>query len=236
MWSNSQVADDLPSPYVAGVRAIAPLIVAAFPFGLVYGVAVTQTEIDPWLGAAASVLVLAGAAQLSLLELIDSAWPIAVGTAIVINLRFMLYSAALAPAFGEFPTRWRFGLPYLLTDQAASTSLTRFETVSDPGWRRRFYLASGLAFASAWWVGTVVGITFGADIPAAWEIGFALPLMFIALLVPPIRDRPALVAAAVGGATSLLTVGVPNGLNIVLGAVAGVVAGTLVAEREQVAR
>ncbi len=92
LWSNALVAVDLPSPYRAGVRAIAPLIVAAFPFGLVYGVAVTQTEIDPWLGAAASGLVLAGAAQLSLLELIDSAWPIAVGTAIVINLRFMLYS------------------------------------------------------------------------------------------------------------------------------------------------
>ena len=92
----------LPPPGRAGVRAIAPLIVAAFPFGLVYGVAVTQTDIDRWLGAAASVLILAGAAQLSLLELLDASWPIAVGTALVINLRFLLYSAALAPSFGEF--------------------------------------------------------------------------------------------------------------------------------------
>ena len=72
--------DDLPPPARAGIRAIAPLIVAAFPFGLVYGVAVTRTDIDPWLGAAASVLILAGAAQLSLLELLDATWAVAVGT------------------------------------------------------------------------------------------------------------------------------------------------------------
>ncbi len=225
--------EDLPSPERAGISAIAPLIVAAFPFGLVYGVAVTQTDIDRWLGAAASVLILAGAAQLSLLELLDATWAVAVGTALVINLRFLLYSAALAPSFGEFPTPWRLGLPYLMTDQAATTSLTRYETVRDPGWRRRFYFASAIAFAGSWWLGTGVGIAFGADIPESWEVGFALPLMFIALLVPPIRTRPTLLAAVVGGAVALAAGALPDGLDICLGAVAGVAAGTWAAIRTE---
>lgn len=224
---------DRRSPARAGVRAISPLIVAAFPFGLVYGVAVSRSPIDDWLGFLASFVVLAGAAQLTLVELIGASWIVAVGTALVINLRFSLYSAALAPAFSEFPTGWRLGLPVLLTDQSATTSLIAYEDVRDPAWRRVFYFAAALSFASAWWIGTAVGILFGGDIPDAWEIGFAVPLMFIALLVPTVRNRPTLVAALVGGAVAIAASGLPNGLNIVVGALAGVVAGTLTPDADE---
>ena len=213
----------------AGLRAAGPLMVAAFPFGLVYGVAVTQSPIDPWLGFAASFVILAGAAQLSLLELMfDASWAVAVGTALVINLRFVLYSAALTPAFSEFPVRWRFGLPYLMTDQAASISIIEFGRIDDPYWRRWFYLGGGFAFATAWWIGSAAGIAFGGTIPDSWQIQFAFPLMFIALLVPTLRNRPAIVAALAGAAVTLAAKDLPNGLNICLGAVAGVAAGSLV--------
>ncbi|MCA9852191.1 MAG: AzlC family ABC transporter permease, partial [Dehalococcoidia bacterium] len=110
----------------AGGRAIIPLTLGVIPFGLAYGVAASQVEvIDPWLAITASLLIIAGAAQLSLVGLIgDGApWLVAVGTALVINARFALYSAALAPAFRAFPRAWRFALPYMMTDQAAALSL-----------------------------------------------------------------------------------------------------------------
>lgn len=217
------------NPYRAGIRALAPLMVAAFPFGLVYGVAVTQSDVDRWAGASASWIILAGAAQLTLIDLRDDAtWLVAVGTALVVNLRFLLYSLALAPAFAEFPARWRYSLPYLMTDQAAGASLAAYEHEADPGWRRRFYFGGGLAFASVWWLGTVVGIVFGAQIPDTWQIEFAFPLMFIALLVPPITTRPMVVAALVGGLVTILARDLPNGLNIVAGAVAGIAVGNVV--------
>jgi predicted branched-subunit amino acid permease len=209
-------------------------MVAAFPFGLVYGVAVTQSPIDPWLGFAASFVILAGAAQLSLLDLMfEASWAVAVGTALVINLRFVLYSAALSPDFAEFPARWRLPLPYLMTDQAATISVLEFDRVADPRWRRWFYFWGGLSFASAWWVGSAVGITFGGTIPDSWQIAFAFPLMFIALLVPTLRSRPALVAALVGAAVTVAAADLPNGLNICLGALAGVVAGSLIPSGER---
>ncbi len=211
----------------AGMRAALPLALGAIPFGLVYGVAVSDSSISAWVGAAGSWLILAGAAQISMLELMENgaAWPIAVGTALVINARFALYSAALAPAFARFPRRWRFTLPYLLTDQAASLSMTRFREMHDPVARRSYYLASALLVAFLWWSGSVAGIVLGASIPEQIDIGFAVPAMFLALLIPSLTDRPAVIAAVVGGAVSVLAAPLPSGLNITLAAIAGIAAG-----------
>jgi predicted branched-subunit amino acid permease len=194
-----------------GARTAVPLGLAALPFGLVYGVAVAESPIDAWLGVAASWIVLAGAAQLTLLGLIDdgAAWPIAVGT-------------ALAQAFRAFPAPWRLGLPYLLTDQAASLALLRFDVEHDPARRRWWFLGAGLLFASGWWIGTLVGYFAGGLLPERLEIGFAVPAMFIALLVPSLINRPAVVAAAVAGVVAVAASGLPNGLNVIAAALCGI--------------
>lgn len=213
-----------------GARAAIPLGLAALPFGLVYGVAVAESNIGTGVGVAGSWIILAGAAQLTLVGLIEAGatWPVAVGTALVINARFVLYSTALAPAFTAFPARWRFGLPYLMTDQAATLSLAYFEREADPERRRWWYLGAGLLFASGWWVGTVAGVAVGAVLPESLEIGFAVPAMFIALLVPTMTTRPAVVAAVVGAVATGASAGLPNGLNIMVGALAGIAAGASV--------
>jgi predicted branched-subunit amino acid permease len=216
--------------FITGTRAIAPLLVAALPFGLVYGVAVSQSSIADWQGGLASPLIVAGAAQFALIDLIDdnASWALAVGTALVINLRFAMYSGALAPSFSQFPTRWRVGLAFLMTDQIAVTSLIEYDRNSDPVHRRWFYLGAGVPFATVWVISTWLGITFGSDIPDSWELGLAVPIVFIGLLMPSINNRPSLVAATVGGSVALVTAPLPNGLNIIVGALAGVSAGLTV--------
>jgi predicted branched-subunit amino acid permease len=176
---------------------------------------------------------LAGAAQLALVDLIedDAPWIIAVGTALINNLRFALYSASLAPAFRDFPMRWRLGLAYLMTDQTAVTSLIEYEETTDPQWRRWFYLGAGIGFACVWWVGSTIGVLVGGDIPDGVQLGFAVPLTFLALLVPTLRDRPTVVAAAVGASVCVATLALPNSLNLIVGAVAGVAAGIMVTSR-----
>ena len=77
--------------------------------------------------------------------------------------------------------------------------------------------------ASTW-----LGILFGASIPASWELGFAVPLTFICLLIPSIRDRARLVAAIVGGVVSLVARDAPNSTGLLIGAAAGVAAGMAV--------
>jgi predicted branched-subunit amino acid permease len=193
----------------------------------VYGVAVTESTVSLLLGTAASWIVLAGASQISLLELISdgAAWPLAVGNSLVINARFGLYSAALAPSFVAFPRRWRYTLPYLLTDQAASLALAQFAVVHDPLLRRWWFFGAGVTFAAGWWIGTAVGVTVGASLPASLEIGFAVPAMFLALMVPTLTTRPAVVTAVVAATVVVVAAPLPNGLNILVAALAGVAAG-----------
>lgn len=217
----------------AGLRSAFPLALGAVPFGLVYGVAVVDSSLSPWVGAAASWLILAGASQISLVGLIDSgaAWPVAVGTVLVINARHALYSAALAPAFAHFPRRWRFTLPYLMTDQAAMLSINQFETMRDPVDRRWFFAAAAVLIASFWWAGSVAGVVLGASIPEQVDVGFAVPAMFLALLVPSLTNRPAVAAAVVGVAVTVLAAPLPSGLNISVGALAGIGAGAMLLTR-----
>ena len=212
-----------------GVRAFAPLLIAVIPFGLVFGIVAAGSEVGPWLGGATSFIIFAGAAQLATLQLIDAgaAGAVVVATALVINARHLMYSAALAPAFREFPRWARFALPYLLTDQAFAISIVRFGEVEDPLYRRWFFTGAGLSLWVPWQIFTVTGIVLGAQIPASWSLDFAIPLMFVILLIPTIKSRPELIAAVVGATVAVVAAGAPYGLGLIIGAVSGVVAGVI---------
>ncbi|MGB5167107.1 MAG: AzlC family ABC transporter permease [Acidimicrobiia bacterium] len=212
-----------------GVRAFAPLLIAVIPFGLVFGIVAAGSEVGPWLGGFTSFIIFAGAAQLATLQLIDAgaAGAVVIATALVINARHLMYSAALAPAFREFPKGARFALPYLLTDQAFALSIVRFGEVEDPAYRLWFFTGAGLSLWVPWQIFTIAGIVLGAQIPASWSLDFAIPLMFVILLVPTIKGRPDLLAAVVGATVAIVAAGAPYGLGLIIGAVSGVVAGVV---------
>ena len=214
---------DRSAAFRIGVNRALPLGLAGLPFGLVYGAAVADSAVSSGLGLAGSWIVLAGAAQLTLVDLIDSdaRWFVAIGAALLINARFALYSAAMGPALRDQPVLWRFGLPYLMTDQAASLSIEWFEEQDDPVLRRWFFLGAGLCFASGWWIGSTVGVLSGAALPESLDISFAIPAMFIALLVPALRSGRALRVAVVAGVVTVLAAPLPTGANVLVGAAAG---------------
>lgn len=214
----------------AGVRRALVLAIGVFPFGAVYGVAVARSDVGELPGAAASVLVFAGASQLSLVELHTggAAWYVAVGTALAINARFVLYSAALAPAFAEFPTGWRWGLPHLMTDQAATLSVIEYETERHPTARRWFYLGAAIILFAFWQVGTLLGLVAGSAVPDGLQLGFIIPLMFTALAVPALNRRPAVVAAVVAVGVTVAANALPPGTNILVGGLCGIAAGAAV--------
>jgi 4-azaleucine resistance transporter AzlC len=215
------------SAFADGVRTFAPLIIAVIPFGLVFGLVAAGSEVGPWLGGATSMIIFAGAAQLATLQLMDAGavGAVVIATALTINARHLMYSAALAPAFREFPTAARFVLPYLLTDQAFAISAVRFGQIDDPVYRRWYFTGAGLGLWVTWQVFTIVGIVVGAQVPESWSLDFAIPLMFVILLVPTIKGRPELIAAVVGGGVAVAAAGAPYGLGLMIGAISGVIAG-----------
>jgi predicted branched-subunit amino acid permease len=142
----------------------------------------------------------------------------------------LMYSAALAPTFKDFPPLSRLLLPYLLTDQAFAVSIARYADVADPVYRRHFYTGAAAALWVTWQITTIIGVAVGAQVPDSWSLDYAVPLMFLALLVPMLTTRPALVAAVVGGGIATIAHAAPYHTGLMIGALAGVAAG-VAAER-----
>jgi 4-azaleucine resistance transporter AzlC len=215
-----------------GIFAMLPLLLGVAPFGLIFGVTVAATSVDDFLGWATSFVIFAGAAQLATIELLDQAAPalVVIATALVINARHLMYSAALAPHFKDFPPAWRLAGPYLLTDQAFALSITRYDQARDATYKRWFYLSVGVTLWVVWQITTGLGVLLGAQIPASWNLDFAIPLVFLALLIPTMRTRPGLLAGVSGGALAVVARDLPNGTGLIVGALVGIAVG-VVAER-----
>jgi predicted branched-subunit amino acid permease len=209
-----------------GLRAIGPLMVGSGIFGMAFGALVRDAGLNPWAGFFGTVIVVGGASQIAIVEAVRAGAPaiVAILTAILINARFALYSAALAPLWAAFPLRWRLGLSYLMTDQSAVVAMREADE-PDPVRRRWFAMGAALPFVLIWFVGTAAGLILGPVIPEYWQVGFIVPLMFIAVLVPELHRLAELVTIA--GATVVVLAGHdwPYGLNVFVGILAGMAAG-----------
>ena len=212
----------------AGARAQAPLLLGVAPFGMAYGAYAVESGISASLAQAMSVIIFGGASQFVAVELLATGVPgvIIVLTVGLVNLRHMLYAAALAPHLAPLSTTWRALLAYLLTDEAYAVGITRYDETEDSSPRKHwFLLGSGIALWACWQLTTAVGVFVGAAVPGSWSLEFALPLTFIAIVVPALSDRPALAAAAVAGIVATVAFRWPYGTGLVTAAIAGMTAG-----------
>ena len=226
--------DRLHPDLLAGVRAAGPIVLGIVPFSLITGITAVGAGMTIPEAVGMSVIVFAGASQLAAIDLVGSNAPflVVVATAVVINGRMLMYSASIAPYFQSFGLRVRGLVAYVLTDQAYAMSVAEYESDGRRD-RLRYYLGVALTLWIVWQVGTAVGAVLGAGVPDALGLEFALPLVFLALLVPAMKDRGTTTAALVAGTVALLvaTVGVPLNLDLPIAAVAGVVAGAAVDAR-----
>lgn len=219
--------------FLAGARALAPLLVGVAPFGMIYGVLALANGLTPAAALAMSTILFAGSAQFLFCQLAGAGAPAAIVVAEVglLNLRHALYSAALAPRLAHLPRHWKLMLAYLLTDEAFA-AISQQEAKSEPGPHRHwFYLGAGLALWSGWQLSTAAGVLLGARLPVSWPLDFALPLTFIAIVVPLIRDWAMLLAALAAGIVAVLAAGLPFKLGLPVAALAGMAAGWSVAGR-----
>lgn len=219
--------------FLTGIRTTLPILLGVAPSGMLYGVLAMEAALGAAASQGMSLIVFAGSAQFVILQLLLANAPVAiiVLTALVVNLRHALYSASIAPFFKPLSTGWKLLLGYLLVDEAYSIGIARFmrpgrdtaENGSSP--THWFYFGSGLILWTTWQISTAVGIFFGQQISPDWSLDFALPLTFIALVVPMLKDRAGLAAALVGGLVSVALFGLPYKLCIIVAALAGIVAG-----------
>lgn len=214
----------------AGFLAAAPMLLGVVPFGLVAGVAPIAAGLDAGKAIGLSVLVFAGASQLAVTDVLGDGGGVAIAvvTALTINLRMLLYSASLAPALAHEPLRRRLLAAYFLVDQAYALSIVRWDGTDDRRLRLPFYFGVGGTLGISWVAATVIGALVGSRVPDDVPLDFAIPLVFLVLLVPVLEKRPALVAAAVGGlgAVAAAELGAAR-LSILIGGIAGIAAGAI---------
>jgi predicted branched-subunit amino acid permease len=212
-----------------GFVEMLPACIGLVPLGLVCGVGAAAAGIDFFGALGMSLIIFSGAAQILAVQLYADGAPLAViiVTCLVAGLRFLMYSAAMAPFFRPLPTRWQNGLAFLLTDQAFAASIRRFSAGHDPRGGALHFLGGGLALWTMWQLTNVTGFLVGNVIPASWSLEFAVPLCFIALVAPALRGASAAVAAVVAGGFVLALAGMPMKLNLMVAGVIGIVAGTL---------
>ncbi len=215
------------SEFAAGVRAQLPLLLGVAPFGMAYGAYAVKSGLSPALAQSMSAIVFAGASQFVAVRLIVDSVPgaIIVLTVLLVNLRHLLYSAALAPHVEHLERRWRWLLAYLLTDEAYAMAVTRYRRKDASPYRHWFFFGTALALWTTWQVTTGAGVLVGTAVPDSWALDFALPLTFIALIVPSLTDRPAVAAAAVAGTIAVAGFRWPYGTGLIAAATAGIVAG-----------
>ena len=220
--------------FLAVVRAELPLLVGVFPFGLIYGALALDAGLSPLPAQMMSSIVFAGSSQFIAAQLIHESAPglIIVLTIAVVNLRHMLYSASVAPYVRTLPMRWKALLSYLLTDEAYAATITHYEQEGESKSGHWFFLGAGSSLWITWQISTALGITLGTALPESWPLEFALPLTFIALVIPLLKDRPAVAAAVSAGGVALLAYDLPFKLGLMLAALMGILLGVLMEGRK----
>ena len=213
--------------FVAGVRGSLPILIGVIPFAMISGVAAVSVGLTFFEAMGMSVVVFAGASQLAVFQLmsVGSPWIIMVLTAWIINLRFTMYSATLAPHLQKL-SNWRKALlAYMLSDQAFGVSMSRFVSAEDKIDHRWYYFGTALTIWVTWQISALIGALLGPLVPASWGFDFAFPLSFMALMFTALRDRPTVIAALAGGFVAVLAKGLPYNLGLVLAISIGIAAG-----------
>ena len=203
------------------------MLLGIVPFGVITGVAMVASGIPPLVAMLMSLIVFAGASMVASAQLLASAAPAAliVLTTLIINLRFMMYSASLRLHFADAPLRWRIAIAYLTADNVYGLLLGRFSEHPQDEGKLEYFMGAGLVVWAAWQAAVLGGVLIGAGVPASWRLEFAAPLAFIAMTIPHLRDRAMIAAALAAGVAVIAAHELPLRLNIVAAAAVGITVG-----------
>ncbi|MFP6798029.1 MAG: AzlC family ABC transporter permease [Pseudomonas sp.] len=215
--------------FLYGVRDSIPMIVGILPFGLIYGALASLAGLSLGQAIGMSLLVYAGSAQfiaISLLTLGSGALVILL-TTLVVNLRHVLYSAALQPYVGRLSQRWRVPLAFGLTDETFAVVQRRYLARGMTEHGQWYHAGVALALYLSWVSSSLVGALFGQSVPnlAGWGLDFAMLATFIGIVVPALRNQPQIAAALVAGAVALLCHAWPYKLGLMAAALSGITVG-----------
>lgn len=216
--------------FLDGVVSAVPLTVGVLPWGVVTGVAMVSAGLTSTQSVGMSLLVFAGSAQLAVLPLFIAKAPLWVmyATGLIVNLRYFIYSAVLAPHFARLSRPWRILLSYITVDGVFAMFAGRYRPSDGLVHKHWWYFGASALMWTVWQLASLLGIFGGSLIPRGWSLEFAATLALMALLMPLLFDRAVVSGATVAGLMSLAGSRLPMNLGVLMAVIAGVVVGLLV--------
>jgi 4-azaleucine resistance transporter AzlC len=197
-----------------GVRAVAPLAIAVFGFGVSYGVLARAAGMGVLAPIVMSLTTFAGSAQFAAASILSSGGGMAaaIAAAVLLNARYGPIGVSVAP-YLKGPPISRFFHAQLVVDETWAVSAE-----GEGRYNPRVLLGAGVTLYAGWVLGTAIGVAFGKVLgdPARLGLDAAFPALFLALLVPQIRSRLDGFAALAGAAIALVLIPfTPAGIPIV---------------------
>ncbi|HEX7588114.1 MAG TPA: AzlC family ABC transporter permease [Anaerolineae bacterium] len=217
--------------FFAGIRDMAPLVLGAVPFGILFGVLALTAGLSYWATQSMSIFVFAGSSQFIATGMIalGTAFPLIVLTTFIVNLRHALYGASVAEYIRELPKRWKLLLAFGMTDESFAVTITRYRDPArgDAAFKHWYFLGANLAMFVTWQISTALGYFAGQALgdPLALGLDFAFPVVLIAILIPQLRERTEVVTALVAGSVAVFAAGLPSRLGLLLAMGVGILCG-----------
>ena len=216
-----------------GIRRGLPIFLGYVPLGFAYGVLAVQNGIPPVPAVLMSLFVYAGAGQFIAVGLCGAGAPVLtiVFTTLIVNLRHLLMSAALAPWLAPFARIHQWFIGWGLTDEVFATH----SSAMNAGEKARLPLVYATNFTahSGWILGSLLGAVARDFLPDPKFLGldFALPAMFMALLAPLCRDRLRVLIAMLAAVLSVMLVLAGAGRwNVILATLISATVGTFLVQ------
>jgi len=218
-----------------GLRLGTPIFLGYVPVGAAFGVLATGLGFSPLQACTCSATALAGAGQFIALSVIRTGASVAavLAATTVVNLRYVLFGATISPYLRGLTLPQQGVLAFFLTDETFAVNINDRREGHSTGWSM---LGVGVIAWTGWVLGTLLGSSAAAWIgdPGRWGVQFAMPAMFVALLIALAEDRRHIAAAALAGgialalpAASALGFTIPGAWYIVIASIGAATVATL---------
>lgn len=194
-----------------------PITTGVIPFGAVMGTVFYNSQIGFLKAMTMNIFMYSGSAQLATIDLMTkhAASAVVIATGLVINLRFLLYSAGLSPHLQQSGFWTKVICAHTLTDQSYAVMSAHTDHIKTKSDGVAFYLGTALCMWLVWQSSVVAGYIFGNFAPTSWSLDFAVPLSFVALVIPTLKNNKYVMVAAFSSALSLLFYALPYKLGLI---------------------
>ncbi|MEZ4819008.1 MAG: AzlC family ABC transporter permease [Bdellovibrionota bacterium] len=216
-------------PFTRGIALMVPIVPGVIPFGLIMGTAAANANLSLSETLGINLMVFAGASQLAAVDLMNQNTQslVIVLTGLVINLRMLLYSAAMAPRLQGVSFWKKSFVAYFLTDQAYAVVASNEDLYASTSDMLVFYFGAAVFMSLAWHLSVILGFFFGNITPTSLSLDFAVPLSFMALTIPTLTSRIHIYVAIVASIFSVLLHDLPYHLGLLVTAVCSISIGAL---------